>query len=103
MDQQTKAQLEAKGWQVGTATDFLELTTEEQLIIEIKLALAHRLEERQQQFVSETNVSSTPPNETSVNLESQNTIDQLIREMVTTGASLQEIGQLIANINLAAA
>lgn len=52
MDQQSKAKLEAKGWQVGTATDFLSLTTEDSLIIEIKLALTRRLEERQQDDTS---------------------------------------------------
>ena len=41
MDQQTEEKLEAKGWQVGSATDFLGLTAKDSLIIKIKLALAH--------------------------------------------------------------
>lgn len=41
MDQQTKEKLEDKGWQVGSATDFLGLATKDSLIIKIKLALVY--------------------------------------------------------------
>lgn len=108
MDQQSKAKLEAKGWQVGTAADFLELTSEDLLVIEIKLALARRLEERQQRSLDPTEVSPTPthPNQSKrsdSDHESHTSIDQLIRDMIATGASPQEIGQLIANIDVAVA
>jgi hypothetical protein len=41
-----RARLEAKGWKVGTVTELMELPPEESALIEIKLALLHRLRER---------------------------------------------------------
>ncbi|MEL7353770.1 MAG: transcriptional regulator [Cyanobacteria bacterium P01_A01_bin.116] len=105
MDQQSKANLEANGWQVGNPTDFLNLTTEDLLIIEIKLALSQRLEERQKTDTAKaiihepsTQSSLTQPTDS----ESLASIDKLIRDIIATGASPQEIGQLIASINTAA-
>ncbi len=37
MNQQVKKKLEAKGWQIGSATDFLGLTAKDLLIIRTKL------------------------------------------------------------------
>ena len=48
MDRESAAQLEAKGWHVGTVANFLDLTEEDLLSIEIKLALDRQPEERQQ-------------------------------------------------------
>ncbi len=39
MDAQTRAALEAAGWKVGDAADFLGLTEEEQQMIEFRLAV----------------------------------------------------------------
>ncbi len=102
MDQQTKEKLEAKGWQVGSATDFLGLADEDLLIIEIKLALSRRLEERQQQIAAPEEVDLKQPNQTQ-HTEPSTSIDQLIRDMIATGSSPQEIGQLIASVSTAAA
>ena len=96
MDQQSKAKLEAKGWQMGTATDFLNLTPEDLLIIEIRLALTRRLEERQQ---DDTSGAIAP---TRQNTDSLTSLDQLIHDMLSTGASPQEIGKIIASVDMAA-
>ncbi|MEA5554176.1 hypothetical protein VB713_24890 [Anabaena cylindrica UHCC 0172] len=40
MKQSKKEYLEAKGWKVGTVAEFLELTLEEAVLVEIKLALS---------------------------------------------------------------
>ncbi len=40
MDAQKRKKLEAKGWKVGTAQEFLGLTDEEALLVETKLAIA---------------------------------------------------------------
>lgn len=48
MDQLKKERLEAKGWKVGTVSEFLELTPEENALIEIKLALSRSLKQRRQ-------------------------------------------------------
>lgn len=46
MDRLQKERLEAKGWNVGTVSEFLELTPEENALIEIKLALSRNLKAR---------------------------------------------------------
>ena len=102
MDQQSKTKLETKGWQVGTAADFLNLTAEDLLIIEIKLALSRRLEERQQGTMANKKAEALHPTQP-ISDEPLTSIDQLIRDMIATGASPQEIGQLIASVDMAAA
>jgi len=46
MDATKQARLEAQGWKVGSVDEFLELTPEEGMLIEIKLALASSLRQR---------------------------------------------------------
>src|SRR5947209_8053506 len=41
-----RARLEARGWRVGSAADFLELTPEEAAFVETKLALSESLRKR---------------------------------------------------------
>lgn len=41
-----RARLEARGWRLGTAADFLELTPEEAAFLETKLALSRSVRER---------------------------------------------------------
>ena len=43
MNNRKKAQLEAHGWQIGDAGDFLQLTPEEAAFVETKLALSRSL------------------------------------------------------------
>ena len=45
MKQTKRKKLEAKGWKVGTAADFLELTPEEETFIEMKMSLSQSLKE----------------------------------------------------------
>ena len=45
MDEEKKKRLEAKGWKVGTVAEFLELTPEEAMLVEIKLALSRNNQE----------------------------------------------------------
>ena len=46
MKRTRRAMLEAHGWRLGTAADFLGLTSEEAAFIETKLALAQRVRDR---------------------------------------------------------
>ena len=46
MKRSKKARLEAKGWKVGTASEFLKLSAEESAYVEMKLALSRSLQER---------------------------------------------------------
>ncbi|HEY9825478.1 MAG TPA: hypothetical protein V6D19_08530 [Stenomitos sp.] len=44
MEAAKKERLVSKGWKIGTVSDFLELTPEETIFVEIKLALRGYLE-----------------------------------------------------------
>jgi hypothetical protein len=46
MNANKRKRLEAKGWQVGNATEFLKLSPEEAAIVEIRLALSSQLKRR---------------------------------------------------------
>ena len=49
MDKGNKHQLEAKGYRIGDANDFLELSPEESAYIEMKLALSQALARKRKQ------------------------------------------------------
>jgi hypothetical protein len=53
MEQAKRQRLEAKGWKVGTVSEFIELTQEESALIEIKLALSRSLKERRQGLITQ--------------------------------------------------
>lgn len=42
MREEKRRRLEAKGWRIGTAAEFLDLTPEEAALVEIRLKLADR-------------------------------------------------------------
>jgi DNA-binding XRE family transcriptional regulator len=101
MDRAKRERLEAKGWRVGTISEFLELTPEETILIEIKLALSRSLKERRQQLMTQAELaqkvqSSQPRIAKAENGDASVSIELLIRAMLATGATLQEIGQVIA-------
>jgi DNA-binding XRE family transcriptional regulator len=101
MDSKKQQHLETKGWKVGDAADFLELTPEETMIIEMRLALSRGLKERRKTLMTQaelaTKISSSQPRVAMAeNGDSSVSIELLIRAMLATGASPQEIGQIIA-------
>lgn len=100
MDRLKKERLEARDWKVGTASEFLELTPEENALIEIKLALSRNLKARQK-LVTEVELSqkiqsSQPRIAKAENGDASVSIELLIRGMLATGATLQDIGKVIA-------
>ncbi len=103
MDRATREKLEAKGWKVGTVSDFLELTPEEIALIEIKLALSRSLKERRQKIMTQAELaekihSSQPRIAKAENGDASVSIELLIRAMLASGATPQEIGQVIASV-----
>jgi DNA-binding XRE family transcriptional regulator len=103
MDQLKKERLEAKGWKVGTVSEFLELTPEENALIEIKLALSRSLKQRRQQVMTQAELagkikSSQPRIAKAENGDASVSIELLIRAMLATGATPKEIGQIIAEV-----
>ncbi|NET61224.1 MAG: transcriptional regulator [Symploca sp. SIO2E6] len=103
MEQQTREKLENKGWKVGTVSDFLELSPEEATLVEIKLALSRSLQERRQAAMTETErvqpIHSSQPHITKAeNGEDSASIELLISAILATGASPQDIAQVIASV-----
>ncbi|MFN5953247.1 MAG: helix-turn-helix domain-containing protein [Dolichospermum sp.] len=103
MDEAKRKRLEQKGWKVGNVSEFLELTKEETTLIEIKLVLSHNLKERRQKLMTQTELaekiqSSQPRIAKAENGDASVSIELLIRAMLATGATPQEIGQVIAQV-----
>jgi predicted XRE-type DNA-binding protein len=103
MDQATREQLAKKGWQVSTVSDFLDLSPEEATLIEIKLALSRALKERRQQNMTQAELaekmhSSQPRIAKAENGDASVSIELLLRAILATGASPQEIGRVIGAI-----
>lgn len=103
MEESKKKKLQGKGWKIGTVSDFLDLTPEETILIEIKLALSRHLKERRQQSMTQTELadrlhSSQPRVAKAENGDASVSIELLIRAMLATGATPQEIGQVIAQV-----
>jgi DNA-binding XRE family transcriptional regulator len=101
MDLVKKKRLEDKGWQVGSASEFLELSPEESILIEIKLALSYNLKERRRKLMTQAELaekinSSQPRVANAENGDDSVSIELLIRAMLATGATPQDIGQIIA-------
>jgi DNA-binding XRE family transcriptional regulator len=95
--------LEAAGWRVGSARDFLGLTQGEAEFVEIKLDLARRLrelrEERnwtQAEFArqvgsSQSRVAKMEAADPSVS------VDLLVRSFLAAGADRRELGRVVAS------
>ena len=102
MNQAKRERLEAKGWKVGTVADFLELTPEESALIEIKLALSRRLRQRRNGQMTQAELanlihSSQPRIAKAESGDRSVSIELLLRAMLATGATPQEIGNTIAD------
>jgi DNA-binding XRE family transcriptional regulator len=103
MDREKQQRLEAKGWKVGDAGDFLDLSPEESAIVEMRLALSRSLKERRKALMTQAELaskmsSSQPRMAMAENGDSSVSIELLIRAMLATGASPQEIGQIISTV-----
>ncbi|MGB3298262.1 MAG: helix-turn-helix transcriptional regulator [Phormidesmis sp.] len=104
MDQPKRERLESKGWKVGTVSDFLELTSEEAILVEIKLALSQSLRERRQELMTQTDLatkisSSQPRIAKAESGDASVSIDLLLRAILATGATPQDIGKIIADVS----
>ena len=98
MDKTKQQRLEVKGWKVGTVSDFLELTPAENALIEIKLALTRELKCRASIAPIESELhEQIQPVDTQLNgTDGTVSIELLIRAMISTGATIKEVGEVIA-------
>ena len=95
--------LEAAGWQVGTVAEFLELTPEESALVEIKVALSRELRGQRQKKMTQAELaakigSSQPRIAKAESGDGSVSIELLLRAMLATGATPQQIGAAIAEV-----
>ncbi len=103
MREEKKRRLEAKGWKVGSAKEFLGLTDEESAYIELKIRLAESLRERRQRSglsqaelakvlkSSQSRIAKMEAGDPSVSL------DLLIRSLLALGTSDRDLSRIISN------
>jgi predicted transcriptional regulator len=100
--EEKRRRLEAKGWKVGTAQEFLRLSAEEAAYIELKVRLALALREWRRRHAltqadlakrlqsSQSRIAKMEAGDPSVSL------DLLIRSLLTLGASRRELSRIMA-------
>jgi len=98
-----RKRLEAKGWRIGNAREFLGLTDEEAAYIEVKLRLASSLRVRRRRRrltqadlarllrSSQSRVAKMEIGDPSVSL------DLLVRSLLALGASTVELSRIISS------
>jgi DNA-binding XRE family transcriptional regulator len=109
MRNEKRAKLEATGWKLGTASEFLGLTKQETEFVEMKLALARGLRRRrnarkmtQAQLArlvgsSQSRIAKMEAADPAVSL------DLLVRSLLATGATRREVAGIIRRQNRSSA
>lgn len=101
MKKDKRARLEAAGWRVGSASDFLGLTREEAVFVEMKIALADSVRSRRRERrLTQTQLAKRIGSSQSrvAKLEAADpavSIDLLMRALVEMGASRSEVARAI--------
>ncbi len=102
MNTQKKKKLESKGWKVTTAAEFLGLSEDEELIVELRLALSDALRERrlearmtQENFAkllqsSQSRVAKMESGDPTVSF------DLLIRSLFKAGVDRRKLSKIVA-------
>jgi DNA-binding XRE family transcriptional regulator len=98
-----RKKLEAAGWRVGDARDFLQLSASESEFVDIKLSLARRLRELREQHnwtqaefaarvgSSQSRVAKMEAADPTV------TVDLLVRSLLAVGTDRRELGRIVAS------
>ena len=109
MKRSKRARLEAHGWRVGSAAEFLELTPEESAFVETKLALSQSLRDRRiAHGVSQADLAKHLNSSQSrvAKMEAADptvSIDLLLRALFALGAKPQDVAVAIQKGKSAAA
>ncbi len=102
MNASTRRRLEAAGWRVGTAAEFLGLSREEETLIGMRLALSDALKrERRKQRLSQKQLADRLQSSQSrvAKMEAGDpsvTLDLLIQALLVAGATRAQVGRAIA-------
>ena len=102
MREEKRRRLEAKGWKIGTAQEFLRLSAEEAAYVDLKVRLATGLRDRRRRRKltqadlakrlqsSQSRIAKMEAGDPSVS------VDLLIRSLLTLGASRRELSRIIS-------
>ena len=102
MDRKKRKKLEALGWTVGSADDFLDLTPEETRYIELKLALSASLKaERVKQGVTQVELAKMMGSSQSrvAKMEAGDpavSVDLLLKALLSLGVTKKQLSKIIA-------
>jgi len=102
MREDKRKQLEAGGWKIGSAKEFLRLSDEESAYIELKMRLAESLRERRQrERLSQTDLARALKSSQSrvAKMEAGDpsvSLDLLIRSLLALGTSSRELSRIIS-------
>jgi len=101
MEKRKQRRLEARGWRVGSAAEFLGLSAEEAALVEMKLRLSQALKARRTALrlsqtalakrlgSSQSRVAKMEAGDRSVS------IDLLMKALLTLGASASDVGKAL--------
>jgi DNA-binding XRE family transcriptional regulator len=109
MDSLKRQRLEAAGWKIGSVAEFLELSPQEAALVELKLALSRRLREsRLEHHLSQAQLARRMNSSQSriAKMEAGDpsvSADLLIRGLLSTGATCQDIADVIASTEVGSA
>lgn len=102
MKKEKKEKLEAKGWKVTSVAEFLELTPDEEKIIELRLALSRavktrRLESNMTQEIFARKIKSSQSRVAKMEAGDRSvSIDLLIETLFKTGIDRRRLSEFIA-------
>ena len=98
MEESKRKRLEQAGWKSGTVSEFLELTPEETVLVEIKLALSRYLKERRRDTMTQLELAkkihSSQPRIAKAE-EREVSIELMIRAMLATGVTPRRLDKLL--------
>ena len=101
MDKEKRARLEAKGWKVGSAEEFLGLTPEEAAYVELRLKLSDAVRElRKKKHLTQTQLAELLQSSQSRVAKAEAadetvSLDLLIRSLLALGATERDLAEVI--------
>ena len=102
MREEKRRRLEAKGWKIGTAQEFLRLSAEEAAYVDLKVRLATGLRDRRRRrHLTQADLAKRLQSSQSrtAKMEAGDpsvSVDLLIRSLLTLGASRRELSRIIS-------
>lgn len=102
MNSEIRKKLKENGWKVGTVTEFLDLSPDEEAYIELKLNLSRQLKEQRRirgltQLMIAKRIGSSQSRIAKAEANDPNvSVDLLVRALFATGISQAGLAKLIA-------